>query len=211
MSPEKLRELRRYKMSMVFQNFGLLPHRDVVSNVEFGLELGGEDKESRREKALQALKLVGLEGFEFSLPSELSGGMQQRVGLARALANDPEILLMDEAFSALDPLIRTQMQDELVELQSNMHKTIIFITHDLDEALKIGDRIAILGPDGKVRQIGTPEEILSSPADSYVKEFVQNVDRTKVITAGTIMHKSPLLNAAKDGPKTALHLMEKNW
>ena len=177
--------------------------------MEFGLELGGEDKESRREKALQALKLVGLEGFEFSLPSELSGGMQQRVGLARALANDPEILLMDEAFSALDPLIRTQMQDELVELQSNMHKTIIFITHDLDEALKIGDRIAILGPDGKVRQIGTPEEILSSPADSYVKEFVQNVDRTKVITAGTIMHKSPLLNTAKDGPKTALHLMEK--
>ena len=209
MSSEKLRELRRYKMSMVFQNFGLLPHRDVVSNVEFGLELGGEEKDARREKALQALKLVGLEGFEFSLPSELSGGMQQRVGLARALANDPEILLMDEAFSALDPLIRTQMQDELVELQSSMHKTIIFITHDLDEALKIGDRIAILGPDGKVRQIGTPEAILSSPADSYVKEFVQNVDRTKVITAGTIMHKSPLLNVSKDGPKTALHLMEK--
>ena len=127
----------------------------------------------------------------------------------RALANDPEILLMDEAFSALDPLIRTQMQDELVELQSSMHKTIIFITHDLDEALKIGDRIAILGPDGRVRQIGTPEAILSSPADSYVKEFVQNVDRTKVITAGTIMHKTPLLNVTKDGPKTALHLMEK--
>ena len=210
MSSEKLRELRRYKMSMVFQNFGLLPHRDVVSNVEFGLELGGEEKASRREKALKALKLVGLEGFEFSLPKELSGGMQQRVGLARALANDPEILLMDEAFSALDPLIRSQMQDELIELQSSMHKTIIFITHDLDEALKIGDRIAILGPDGKVRQIGTPEEILSAPADSYVKEFVQNVDRTKVITAGTIMRKSPLLNVTKDGPKTALHLMEKS-
>ncbi len=135
--------------------------------------------------------------------------MQQRVGLARALANDPEILLMDEAFGALDPLIRSQMQDELIELQSNMHKTIIFITHDLDEALKIGDRIAILGPYGKVRQIGTPEEILSDPADSYVKEFVQNVDRTKVITAGSIMRKSPSLNSAKDGPKTALHLMEK--
>ena len=209
MSSEKLRELRRYKMSMVFQNFGLLPNRNVLRNVEFGLELGGEEKNSMREKAMNAVKLVGLEGFEYSLTSELSGGMQQRVGLARALANDPEILLMDEAFSALDPLIRSQMQDELIELQSNMHKTIIFITHDLDEALKIGDRIAILGPYGKVRQIGTPEEILSDPADSYVKEFVQNVDRTKVITAGSIMRKSPSLNSAKDGPKTALHLMEK--
>ncbi len=209
MSSDKLRELRRYKMSMVFQNFGLLPNRNVLRNVEFGLELGGEEKNSMREKAMNAVKLVGLEGFEYSLTSELSGGMQQRVGLARALANDPEILLMDEAFSALDPLIRSQMQDELIELQSNMHKTIIFITHDLDEALKIGDRIAILGPYGKVRQIGTPEEILSDPADSYVKEFVQNVDRTKVITAGSIMRKSPSLNSAKDGPKTALHLMEK--
>ena len=209
MSSDKLRELRRYKMSMVFQNFGLLPNRNVLRNVEFGLELGGEEKDLMREKAMNAIKLVGLEGFEYSLTSELSGGMQQRVGLARALANDPEILLMDEAFSALDPLIRSQMQDELIELQSSMHKTIIFITHDLDEALKIGDRIAILGPYGKVRQIGTPEEILSDPADSYVKEFVQNVDRTKVITAGSIMRKSPSLNSAKDGPKTALHLMEK--
>ncbi|MDX9801917.1 MAG: glycine betaine/L-proline ABC transporter ATP-binding protein [Spirochaetia bacterium] len=209
MDSEKIRELRRYKMSMVFQHFGLLPHRDVLGNVEFGLELGGVEKSVRMEKAGNALKLVGLEGYEHSLPRELSGGMQQRVGLARALANDPEILLMDEAFSALDPLIRAQMQDELIALQASMHKTIVFITHDLDEALKIGDRIAILGPDGKVRQIGTPEEILSAPADSYVKKFVQNVDRTKVITAGTIMRKSPLLNVTKDGPKTALHLMEK--
>ena len=209
MDHEQLRELRLRKMSMVFQNFGLLPHRNVVNNVEFGLELGGIEKDIRREKAMQALKLVGLEGFEFSFPNELSGGMQQRVGLARALANDPEILLMDEAFSALDPLIRSQMQDELLELQSRMHKTIIFITHDLDEALKIGDRIAILGPDGRVRQIGTPEEILSSPADDYVREFVQNVDKTRVITAGSIMRKGLTLNITKDGPETALLLMEK--
>lgn len=209
MDAEKLRELRRKKMSMVFQNFGLLPHRDIVSNVEFGLELSGVDKETRREKAMQTLKLVGLEGFEYSLTKELSGGMQQRVGLARALASDTEILLMDEAFSALDPLIRAQMQDELLELQAKMHKTIVFITHDLDEALKIGDRIAILGPDGKVRQIGTPEEILSNPADEYVKAFVQNVDKIKVITAGTVKHECSVLNCTKDGPTAALRLMEK--
>ncbi len=209
MDSEKLRELRRRKMSMVFQNFGLLPHRNVVSNVEFGLELSGVDKDTRHKKSMEALKLVGLEGFEYSLPRELSGGMQQRVGLARALANDPEILLMDEAFSALDPLIRSQMQDELLELQAKMHKTIIFITHDLDEALKIGDRIAILGPDGRVRQIGTPEAILSRPADDYVREFVRNVDKTKVVTAGTIRKKISFLNSTKDGQKTALHLMEK--
>jgi glycine betaine/proline transport system ATP-binding protein len=148
---EMLRQFRRYKMSMVFQHFGLLPQRNVVNNVEFGLEISGMDKEQRREKAMRAIKLVGLDGYEQSLTSELSGGMQQRVGLARALANDPEILLMDEAFSALDPLIRTQMQDELLELQARLHKTIVFITHDLDEALKLGDRIAILGPDGRVR------------------------------------------------------------
>ncbi|WP_037572096.1 quaternary amine ABC transporter ATP-binding protein [Spirochaeta cellobiosiphila] len=209
MNKEELQKLRRYKMSMVFQNFGLLPHRNVVDNVEFGLEIGGMGKEERRAKAFEALKLVGLESFEFSMPHELSGGMQQRVGLARAMANDPEILLMDEAFSALDPLIRSQMQDELLELQSKMHKTIIFITHDLDEALKLGDRIAILGPDGKVRQIGTPEEILSAPADTYVEKFVQNVDRTRVITAGAIVHRTPQVNLVKDGPESALRLMEK--
>lgn len=209
MDSDELQELRRRKMSMVFQNFGLLPHRNVVNNVEFGLEVSGVDKDTRRQKALDAIKLVGLDGFEFSMPRELSGGMQQRVGLARALANDPEILLMDEAFSALDPLIRTQMQDELLELQAKMHKTIIFITHDLDEALKLGDRIAILGPDGRVRQIGTPEQILSDPADEYVKKFVQNVDRTKVITASSVKHGCPTLNIQKDGPEAALRLMEK--
>jgi glycine betaine/proline transport system ATP-binding protein len=207
---EELRQVRRYKMSMVFQHFGLLPHRNIINNVEFGLEISGMDKAVRREKAMKAIDLVGLKGFEFSKPSELSGGMQQRVGLARALANDPEILLMDEAFSALDPLIRTQMQDELLELQAKMHKTIVFITHDLDEALKLGDRIVILGPEGRVRQIGTPEEILSDPADDYVEAFVQNVDRTKVITASAIMRGHATVTFPKDGPGTATRVMENN-
>ncbi len=208
MNQEKLRETRRYKLSMVFQHFGLLPHRNVVSNVEFGLEISGMDKEQRRAKAMKAIKLVGLEGFEQSLPSELSGGMQQRVGLARALASDPEVLLMDEAFSALDPLIRTQMQDELLELQARMHKTIVFITHDLDEALKLGDRIAILGPDGRVRQIGTPEEILSKPADDYVEKFVQNVDRSRVITAGSIKFKATSITHPREDLVAAMRVME---
>ena len=168
------------------------------------------EKEERREKAMAAIELVGLKGYEMSLTSELSGGMQQRVGLARALANEPEILLMDEAFSALDPLIRMQMQDELLELQAKMHKTIVFITHDLDEALKLGDRILILGPGGVTRQIGTPEEILSNPADDYVRDFVQNVDRTKVITVGSIMSNTQVVNIDKDGPQAATRLMEKN-
>ncbi len=210
MDQEKLREARRYKMSMVFQNFGLLPQRSVVNNVEFGLEISGMDKEERHKKALKAIKLVGLDGFEKSLPSELSGGMQQRVGLARALANDPEILLMDEAFSALDPLIRTQMQDELLELQARMHKTIVFITHDLDEALKLGDRIAILGPDGRVRQIGSPEEILSTPADEYVERFVQNVDRTKVITASTVGRRYTSITWPREDLNAAIRAMEKH-
>jgi glycine betaine/proline transport system ATP-binding protein len=210
MDPEKLRETRRYKMSMVFRNFGLLPHRNVVNNVEFGLEISNMDKEERRKKAVDAIKLVGLEGFEESLTSELSGGMQQRVGLARALANDPEILLMDEAFSALDPLIRTQMQDELLELQARLHKTIVFITHDLDEALKIGDRIAILGPDGRVRQIGTPEEILADPADEYVRRFVQNVDRTKVITAATVGGRAVTITYPREDLQAALRTMERH-
>lgn len=210
MDQEKLRQVRRFTMSMVFQNFGLLPHRNVVTNVEFGLEISGMEKEERREKALDAIKLVGLEGFEQSLTSELSGGMQQRVGLARALANDPEILLMDEAFSALDPLIRTQMQDELLELQAKMHKTIVFITHDLDEALKLGDRIAILGPDGRVRQIGTPEEILSKPADDYVRKFVQNVDRTRVITAGSIGGHAATITYPREDLRAAMRVMERH-
>ncbi|MBN1685529.1 MAG: glycine betaine/L-proline ABC transporter ATP-binding protein [Spirochaetales bacterium] len=210
MDAERLRELRRYKMSMVFQHFGLLPHRNVLGNVEFGLEISGMEKSQRREKAQRAIELVGLDGYEESRTSELSGGMQQRVGLARALANDPEILLMDEAFSALDPLIRTQLQDELLELQAKMHKTVVFITHDLDEALKLGDRIAILGPDGRVRQIGTPEEILSRPADEYVKAFVQNVDRTKVITAGSAGGHVPSIIYPRDGVEAAIRVMERN-
>ncbi len=210
MDSEKLRQVRRYKMSMVFQNFGLLPQRNVVNNVEFGLEISGMEKEERRQKAIDAIKLVGLDGYEQSLTSELSGGMQQRVGLARALANDPEILLMDEAFSALDPLIRTNMQDELLELQAKMHKTIVFITHDLDEALKLGDRIAILGPDGRVRQIGTPEEILSEPADDYVRRFVQNVDRTKVITASTVGGHAASITYPREDVQAALRAMERS-
>jgi glycine betaine/proline transport system ATP-binding protein len=159
---------------------------------------------------MSAIDLVGLKGYEFAMPDELSGGMQQRVGLARALANDPEILLMDEAFSALDPLIRSQMQDELLELQAKMHKTIMFITHDLDEALKLGDRILILGPDGTARQLGTPEQILSKPADDYVAKFVEDVDKTKVITVSSIMRKVPAVTTPKDGPGAASRTMEKN-
>jgi glycine betaine/proline transport system ATP-binding protein len=185
---EQLRQLRRTKMSMVFQNFGLFPHRSVLGNVEYGLEVSGADEEERRAKAERTLELVGLEGYEDSNPGELSGGMQQRVGLARALVNDPEILLMDEAFSALDPLIREEMQNELLDLQDmwDPAATILFITHDLDEALKMGDRIAIM-KDGWIAQIGTPTEILTNPADEYVKSFVQNVDRTKVIPVRTVM------------------------
>jgi len=208
MDAERLREVRRKKMSMVFQHFGLLPQRTVLGNVEFGLEISRVDPQERRRKAEAALELVGLAGYEHSLPAELSGGMQQRVGLARALANDPEVLLMDEAFSALDPLIRNQMQDELLVLQEKMHRTVVFITHDLDEALKIGDRILILGPGGSMRQIGTPEEILTEPADEYVARFVENVDRTKVITAASLMKKPQPVVTPKDGPSVAVRRME---
>lgn len=209
MSPDELLECRRKTMSMVFQHFGLLPHRSVQRNVEYGLEVSGVDPKERADKAVEALELVGLKGYEKSMPGELSGGMQQRVGLARALANDPKVLLMDEAFSALDPLIRTQMQDELLELQGSMQKTIVFITHDLDEALKIGDRIAIM-KDGAVVQVGTPEEILTNPADEYVKAFVQNVDKSKVITASAVMRKPSTITLPKDGPHMAARIMEKN-
>ena len=208
MDKDRLLDLRRKQMSMVFQNFGLFPHRTVADNVEYGLEISGMEKEKRKEKAYEALEIVGLKGYEEQKPDELSGGMQQRVGLARALANDPEILLMDEAFSALDPLIRADMQDELLELQAEVHKTVVFITHDLDEALKIGDRIAIM-KDGYVVQVGTPEEILTNPANDYVKAFVQNVDRTKVITAQAIMRKAPTVQIPKDGPSVAIRNMEK--
>jgi glycine betaine/proline transport system ATP-binding protein len=209
MSEEKLRRIRRSRMSMVFQHFGLLPQRTVQANVEYGLEISGVDPQTRKEKALEALEMVGLKGYEASMPHELSGGMQQRVGLARALANDPKVLLMDEAFSALDPLIRSQLQDELLLLQAKMQKTVVFITHDLDEALKIGDRILILGPGGTVRQIGTPEEILTRPADDYVARFVENVDRAKVITAAALMKKPEPVVTPKDGPSVAVRRMEK--
>ncbi len=210
MNKHELLQMRRKTMSMVFQNFGLLPNRTVVDNVEFGMEVGGMEKEQRRKKAMDALSVVGLQGYEESYPHELSGGMKQRVGLARALANDPEVLLMDEAFSALDPLIRSQMQDELLDIQARLHKTIVFITHDLDEALNLGDRIVMLGPDGKIRQIGTPEQILSEPADDYVEAFVQNVDRTKVLTASTIMHRYPTITLPREGCSAAVRTMEKS-
>lgn len=204
---DELLELRRERMSMVFQNFGLFPHRSVLNNVSYGLEIGGMDRETRNEKSIEAIEMVGLKGYEHKMPNELSGGMQQRVGLARALANDPEVLLMDEAFSALDPLIRADMQDELLQLQKKMSKTIVFITHDLDEALKIGDRIAIM-KEGAIVQIGTPEEILTEPEDDYVKAFVQNVDRTKIITAKTIMQDAPTIDIEKDGPGDAVQKMK---
>lgn len=188
MSDDELREVRRQKISMVFQSFALMPHMNVLDNTAFGLELSGESAETRREKALQALAQVGLDSNAACYPDELSGGMQQRVGLARALANDPDIMLMDEAFSALDPLIRTEMQDELLHLQSHMQKTIIFISHDLDEAMRIGDRIAIM-QDGEVVQVGSPDEILHSPANDYVRSFFKGVDVGHVFTAGDIAQK----------------------
>lgn len=182
----ELREFRRKKMSMVFQRFGLLPHKTVVENVAFGLKVRGIGKEERREKAVQWLEDVGLKGYEDQYPSQLSGGQQQRVGLARALCTDAEILLMDEAFSALDPLIRSEMQDQLIELQEKLHKTIIFITHDLDEALRIGDRIAILR-DGELIQVGAPADILLHPADDYVEKFVRDVNRARALSVDTVM------------------------
>lgn len=205
MSPEALRQVRRKTISMVFQKFALFPHRTVLQNVEYGLEVQGIERKERREKAKQALALVGLGGWEDRKPDELSGGMQQRVGLARGLANDPEVLLMDEAFSALDPLIRKDMQDELLELQSSMKKTIVFITHDLDEALRIGDRIALM-KDGAIVQIGTPEEILTNPANAYVERFVEDVDLSKVLTAANVMIRAETISLDR-GPRVALQLM----
>ena len=188
MSAEQLIQLRRRDMSMVFQSFALLPHLRVLDNVAFGLELAGVAKTQRQERAMAALEQVGLAANAQSFPDELSGGMQQRVGLARALANDPGIMLMDEAFSALDPLIRGEMQDELLKLQAENRRTVVFISHDLDEAMRIGDRIAIM-EGGKVVQIGTPEEILANPADEYVKSFFSGVDVSKVLTVGDIARR----------------------
>ncbi|OZB96035.1 glycine betaine/L-proline ABC transporter ATP-binding protein [Paenibacillus sp. XY044] len=205
MNKEQLRKVRRQTISMVFQKFALFPHRSVLENVEYGLEIQKVKKPARTDKAMKSLELVGLKGWEQKSPDELSGGMQQRVGLARALANDPEILLMDEAFSALDPLIRRDMQDELLELQETMKKTIIFITHDLDEALRIGDRIALM-KDGAVVQVGTPEEILTQPANAYVERFVEDVDLSKVLTAAHVMRRPETIMPDR-GPRVALELM----
>lgn len=204
-TPEKLREIRQKKLSMVFQNFGLFPHRSVLDNVAYGLEIQGWEQGKRHEKAREAIRTVGLEGYEESLPENLSGGMKQRVGLARALANDPDILLMDEAFSALDPLIRKDMQDELLDLQDDMKKTIVFITHDLDEALKIGDRIALM-KDGVIVQIGTPEEILTHPENDYVERFVEDASVAKVLTVEHVMARPETITADK-GPRVALNRM----
>ena len=185
-SNRELKDLRRFKMAMVFQHFGLFPHRRVVDNVAYGLEVRGEGRESRYEKALNAIKLVGLDGWADHYPRELSGGMQQRVGLARAMAVEPEILLFDEPFSALDPLIRREMQDELLDLQARLKKTMVFITHDFLEAIKMGDHIMIMR-DGAISQIGTPEEIVANPVDRYVADFTEDVPRYKVLSAGKVM------------------------
>ncbi|UJF15335.1 glycine betaine/L-proline ABC transporter ATP-binding protein [Jeotgalibaca sp. MA1X17-3] len=206
MEKKELRKVRREKISMVFQNFGLFPHRTILENTEYGLEVQGIDKEERQKKAEKALDNAGLLAYKDQHPNQLSGGMQQRVGLARALANDPEILLMDEAFSALDPLIRRDMQDELLEMQEKMRKTIIFITHDLNESLRIGDRIAIM-KDGEVVQVGTGEEILTNPANDYVERFVEDVDRSKVLTAKNIMVRPQTVRLGQSGPRVALNRM----
>ena len=205
-SPKRLREVRRTRVSMVFQHFALLPHRTVIDNVAYGLEIQGIDRDERIARARKVTEVVGLAGWEEKHPNELSGGMQQRVGLARALAADTEVLLMDEAFSALDPLIRRGMQDQLLELQSELGKTIIFITHDLNEAMYIGDRIAVMR-DGRIVQIGTPEEILTDPANDYVEQFVQDVDRAKVLTAESVMRPARAVVHLGAGPRAALTIM----
>ena len=183
MSNKDLTELRRNRMSMVFQHFGLFPHRRVIENIGYGLEIRGVKKKDRIEKSMETLSLVGLDGWDQHYPRELSGGMQQRVGLARALAVDPEILIFDEPFSALDPLIRREMQDELLSIQKMVQKTMVFITHDFSEAIKMGDHIAIM-KDGEISQVGTPEEIVANPIDQYVKDFTEDVPKYKVLSAG---------------------------
>ncbi len=206
---EGLRKLRRDTVSMVFQSFALMPHMKVIDNVAFGLELGGVSREVRHERARAALEQVGLAANAESYPDELSGGMQQRVGLARALCADPPILLMDEAFSALDPLIRSEMQDELLMLQEEKQRTIIFISHDLDEAMRIGDRIAIM-QGGVVVQVGTPEEILKNPANDYVRSFFRGVDVSKVLTARDIARRTQvtLIDKPEQGPRAAIRTLE---
>jgi glycine betaine/proline transport system ATP-binding protein len=197
-SAGKLRELRRNYVSMVFQHFGLLPHRQVIDNVSYGLEIRGVGKTERRERATEIIELVGLKGNEHSYPDQLSGGMQQRVGLARALAGDPSLLLFDEPFSALDPLIRRDMQNEVIRLQEDLQKTMVFITHDLQEAIKLGDRILIMR-DGAMVQVGTPAEIVAKPADAYVKDFVSDVPKSHVLTLKYVM-REPREGDSHEGP-----------
>ncbi|MGC9323787.1 MAG: quaternary amine ABC transporter ATP-binding protein [Desulfomonilia bacterium] len=207
-SKQQLMNFRRNTVSMVFQNYGLFPHRSVIENVSYGLKVKGVSKEERYARAQEAIETVRLKGWEDYYPPSLSGGMQQRVGLARALATDPEILFMDEPFSGLDPLIRREMQDELIELQDKIHKTILFVTHDLDEALKLGDRISIM-KDGRIIQTGTPEEIITTPSDDYVKEFVQDASPAKVLSAGSIMEEPTVLVYDWQGPKAASYILKR--
>ncbi|MEA3442636.1 MAG: glycine betaine/L-proline ABC transporter ATP-binding protein [Chloroflexota bacterium] len=203
---KQLIELRRYSTSMMFQHFGLFPHRSVIENVAYGLKVRGVAKEERYQKAREVIAKVGLKGWENYPPGALSGGMQQRVGIARALATDPEILLMDEPFSGLDPLIRRQMQDELLDIQAEVQKTILFVTHDLHEALKVGNRIAIMR-DGEIIQIGTPEEVITAPSDGYVRQFVQDASPAKVLTASSIMEQPNVLLYQWQGPKASLDIL----
>lgn len=205
----ELKDFRQKKVAMVFQHFGLFTHRTVIDNVAYGLEIRGIANEERYELAKKTLESVGLKGWEDKYPNELSGGMQQRVGLARALANDPDILLMDEPFSALDPLIKREMQQELLDIQSKLKKTIIFITHDINEAFKLGDRIAIM-KDGIIEQIGTTEEILAAPKNEYIQNFVRDIDRSRVLQAQNIMFKPSALVSLKDGLKIAIKEMEQS-
>lgn len=204
---KQLRAFRRNKVSMIFQHFGLFPHRSVIDNVAYGLKVRGVTKGERYTRAREVIEKVGLKEWENYYPDALSGGMQQRVGIARALANDPEILLMDEPFSGLDPLIRRQMQDELLDIQDELHKTILFVTHDLDEALKLGSRIAIM-KDGEIIQTGVPEEVITSPAGDYVREFVRDASPAKVLTAGSIMTEPEVIIYDWQGPKAAFHLLK---
>lgn len=206
---QELKKYRQQKIAMVFQHFGLFSHRTILGNIEYGLEIKGLSKSERQEIAQYNLELVGLKGWEDKYPDELSGGMQQRVGIARALANDPDILLMDEPFSALDPLIRREMQLELIDIQNRLQKTIIFITHDVNEAFKIGDRVAVM-KDGKVEQVGTPEEILEQPANDYISEFIRDIDRSKILQAEHIMIRPHGLLSLKDGLNVAVKTMKDN-
>src|SRR5690625_3420633 len=208
-SHNELKKVRQEKIAMVFQHFGLFNHRTILANVEYGLEIRNITKEERRKIALENIEVVGLKGYEDKYPDELSGGMQQRVGLARALANDPDILLMDEPFSALDPLIRREMQLELLDIQERLQKTIIFITHDVNEAFKLGDRVAVM-KDGRVVQIDTPEAIIEKPADDYISEFIKDIDRSKVFQAEHVMIKPNALVSVKDGINVAVKEMEEN-